>query len=57
MKKHHKAKADPQTVELARKMHESGIGPKEISERLNVPKFTIYDWVYYKTRHDTDLQV
>lgn len=55
--KHHRAKAEPEVVELARKLHEEGMGPKAISEKLGVPKFTVYDWVYYKTRANTDLHV
>jgi transposase len=48
--KHGKATATFEEVELARTLHESGMGPKEIAHKLGRSKNTILDWVYFRTR-------
>lgn len=49
--KHHKAKIDFSLVEKARDMYEyEKIQIKVISHKLNVPYWTLVDWLYYRTR-------
>ena len=45
----HKNETDD-TVELARQLHESGLGYKLISRKLEVPISTVRDWVTYRVR-------
>jgi transposase len=47
---HGKAKADFNTVELARDRHEEGKNIDAIAAELGVKKDTVRDWVYYRTR-------
>ena len=46
----HKAKEDDHTVWLARQLREAGLTYAQISEKLEVPMFTVRDWVTYRTR-------
>ena len=50
--KHQCAKYSNDLVEMAREMRDDGLKPAEIRERLpvRVPKNTIKDWIYYRTR-------
>lgn len=58
MKKlHHRAKVKPEIVEEARKLHEEGESPKELARRYQVSINTLNDWIYYRTRINTDLQI
>jgi hypothetical protein len=42
------AKYSNELVDEARDLHESGMGPKEISIRLKIPYWNVCDFVYYK---------
>ena len=47
---HHKAKEHPETVELARQLHDEGLGYKLIAKKLEISVWTIRDWLTYRTR-------
>lgn len=47
---HHRAKEDDHTVWLARELREAGLTYQQISDKLEVPMFTVRDWVTYRTR-------
>ena len=54
---HHRAKVKAEIVEKARLLHErDGVGPTELSKQFNVSINTIYDWIYYRTRINTDIE-
>jgi transposase len=48
--RHGKATAEFAEVELARTLHEQGLGPKEIAYKLGRSIHTVTDWVHYRTR-------
>ena len=45
----HKNETD-ETVEIARQMHDGGMGYKRIAKKLGVSVWTIRDWLTYRTR-------
>lgn len=45
----HKIESD-ETVELARQLHDSGLGYKRIARKLEVPVSTVRDWCKYRVR-------
>jgi len=47
---HHSAKVTFETVELIRRLHERGEGPRKLAKDFGLPVETIRSWVYYKTR-------
>ena len=47
---HHRAKETDETVEIARQLHDSGIGYKRIAKKLDVSVWTVRDWLTYRTR-------
>lgn len=47
---HGRAKIAFEIVEQARSDHEAGMSLRRIAEKYQVPRNTIIDWVYYRTR-------
>jgi len=48
--RHHRARYDDATVELARQLHDEGCGPAAIARGMSIRYDTICDWIYYRTR-------
>ena len=46
----HSTKHDAHTVELCRQLHDEGLPPRVIAEKLELREATVEDWCYYKCR-------
>jgi len=47
---HHRARYSDETVERARQLADDGHGPRVIAQIIGVPRHTVVDWIYYRTR-------
>jgi len=49
-KNHHNHKYSDWDVEMCRKLHDEGIGPKEISDKLDIGYDSVIDFICYRRR-------
>lgn len=47
---HHRARHSDADVELCRQLHDAGMPALEISRKLEISRWTVIDWVNYRTR-------
>ena len=48
--RHHRARHSDHDVELARQLHDAGLGYQRIASKLEVPERTVRDWCTYRMR-------